>query len=48
MKPDGKHLAVPVVRKATWFINHGPGTQMDGNHDGIPCEQQWCTRPGAR
>ena len=30
--------------EATWFINHCPGTQMDGNHDGIPCEQQWCTR----
>lgn len=29
--------------EATWFINHCPGTQMDGNHDGVPCEQQWCT-----
>src|SRR5574343_765261 len=28
--------------EATWFINHCPGTQMDGNHDGVPCEQQWC------
>ncbi|MGP4713529.1 excalibur calcium-binding domain-containing protein [Psychrobacter sp. T6-2] len=17
-------------------------TKMDGNHDGVPCEQQWC------
>lgn len=34
--------------EATWFINHCPGTQMDGNHDGVPCEQQWCTWPGAR
>lgn len=34
--------------EATWFINHCPGTQMDGNHDGVPCEQQWCTSPGAR
>ncbi len=34
--------------EATWFINHCPGTQMDGDHDGIPCEQQWCTGPGAR
>jgi hypothetical protein len=34
--------------EATWFINHCPGTQMDGNHDGVPCEQQWCTGPGAR
>ena len=29
--------------EATWFINHCPGTKMDGNHDGVPCEQQWCT-----
>lgn len=34
--------------EATWFINHCPGTKMDGNHDGVPCEQQWCTGPGAR
>jgi hypothetical protein len=29
--------------EATWFINHCPGTEMNGNHDGVPCEQQWCT-----
>lgn len=34
--------------EATWFINHCPGTQMDGNGDGVPCEQQWCTGLGAR
>jgi cold shock CspA family protein len=28
--------------EATWFINHCPGTEMDGNRDGVPCEQQWC------
>lgn len=28
--------------EATWFINHCPGTQMDGNGDGVPCETQWC------
>jgi len=33
--------------EATWFINNCPGTQMDGNGDGVPCKQQWCTRPGA-
>lgn len=32
--------------EATWFINHCPGTTMDGNHDGVPCEQQWCSRGG--
>jgi cold shock CspA family protein len=34
--------------EATWFINHCPGTKMDGNNDGIPCEQQWCTEPSRR
>jgi len=28
--------------EATWFINNCPGTQMDGNNDGVPCESQWC------
>lgn len=29
--------------EAKYFLKHCPGTQMDGNHDGIPCERQWCT-----
>ena len=28
--------------EATWFLKNCPGVKMDGNHDGIPCEQQWC------
>lgn len=28
--------------EATYFLKHCPGTQMDGNNDGEPCEQQWC------
>ena len=28
--------------EATFFLQNCPGTQMDGNHDGVPCEQQWC------
>lgn len=28
--------------EATFFINHCPNTEMDGDHDGIPCESQWC------
>jgi hypothetical protein len=28
--------------EATFFIKNCPGTKMDGNNDGIPCEQQWC------
>lgn len=28
--------------EAKWFLQHCPNTQMDGNHDGVPCESQWC------
>jgi hypothetical protein len=28
--------------EATYFLRNCPGTKMDGDHDGIPCEQQWC------
>lgn len=28
--------------EAKFFLTHCPGTQMDGDNDGIPCEQQWC------
>jgi len=28
--------------EATFFIENCPGTKMDGNNDGVPCEKQWC------
>lgn len=28
--------------EATYFLRNCPGTRMDGDNDGIPCEQQWC------
>ena len=28
--------------EATYFLRHCPGTQMDGDNDGIPCEKQHC------
>lgn len=28
--------------EATYFIQHCPNTKMDGDRDGIPCENQWC------
>ena len=28
--------------EATFFIKNCPGTEMDGDGDGIPCESQWC------
>jgi cold shock CspA family protein len=34
--------------EATFFLQNCPGVKMDGDGDGVPCEQQWCTGPGAR
>ena len=34
--------------EATYFLKNCPGTKMDGNGDGVPCEQQWCTSPFAK
>ncbi|MBK6742920.1 MAG: cold shock domain-containing protein [Hydrogenophilales bacterium] len=28
--------------EAKFFLRNCPGVEMDGNHDGVPCEQQWC------
>ena len=32
-------------KEAKYFLKNCPGTKMDGNNDGVPCEQQWCTNP---
>jgi cold shock CspA family protein len=29
--------------EAKFFLKHCPDGNMDSNHDGIPCEKQWCT-----
>ena len=31
--------------EATYFLGHCPRTKMDGDYDGIPCEDQWCNTP---
>ena len=28
--------------EAKFYLRYCPGTKMDGNNDGIPCEKQWC------
>lgn len=28
--------------EAQFFLDNCPGTAMDGDGDGIPCEKQWC------
>jgi cold shock CspA family protein len=33
--------------EAKFFLKNCPNTKMDGNNDGTPCEQQWCTSPFA-
>lgn len=34
--------------EARFFLANCPGVKMDGNRDGTPCEQQWCTHPFAK
>jgi cold shock CspA family protein len=43
---DGRTMCSQMTScaEATYFLNNCPGTKMDGNHDGIPCEQQWCRK----
>lgn len=28
--------------EATFYLQNCPGTKMDGDEDGVPCESQWC------
>jgi len=28
--------------EATYFLKNCPSVKMDGDGDGVPCEQQWC------
>jgi hypothetical protein len=28
--------------EAMFYLRNCPGTKMDGDRDGIPCERQWC------
>lgn len=28
--------------EAKYFLRNCSGVEMDGNHDGVPCERQWC------
>lgn len=30
-------------KEATFYQNNCPGTKMDGDGDGVPCESQWCS-----
>ena len=41
---DGRQYCSQMTScaEAMFFIKNCPGTKMDGNNDGIPCETQWC------
>lgn len=43
-KCDGRTYCSQMTScaEATFFLQNCPGTKMDGNGDGIPCEKQWC------
>ena len=45
-KCDGRSFCSQMTScaDATWFLQNCPGVKMDGNRDGVPCEQQWCRR----
>ena len=32
-------------QEAKLFLKNCPGMKMDGDRDGIPCEEQWCSGP---
>lgn len=46
---DGRKYCSQMTscKEAKVFLKNCPGMEMDGNHDGVPCEQQWCTHPFA-
>jgi hypothetical protein len=41
---DGrKHCSqMSSCAEAKYFLANCPGVKMDGDNDGIPCEEQWC------
>jgi hypothetical protein len=43
-KCDGRQYCSQMTScaEASFFLQHCPNVKMDGNHDGVPCEQQWC------
>ena len=42
---DGrKHCSqMSSCAEAKFFLSNCPGVKMDGDNDGIPCEDQWCS-----
>lgn len=42
---DGRRYCSQMTscEEAKYFLRNCPGTEMDGDGDGVPCESQWCT-----
>lgn len=49
-KCDGRTYCSEMTScaEAKFFLKRCPNTKMDGDNDGVPCEEQWCTSPLAR
>lgn len=47
---DGRRYCSQMTscEEAKYFLRNCPDTEMDGDHDGVPCESQWCTSPFAK
>jgi Excalibur calcium-binding domain len=45
-KCDGRTVCSQMTScaEAKHFLANCPGTRMDGDGDGTPCEQQWCNK----
>jgi hypothetical protein len=45
-KCDGRTYCSQMTscEEATYFLRNCPGVKMDGDNDGVPCEEQWCRR----
>lgn len=43
-KCDGRQYCSQMTscKEATTFLRNCPNMKMDGDHDGVPCESQWC------
>ena len=43
-KCDGRTRCTHMqsCEEANFFLSNCPGVKMDGDNDGIPCEEQWC------
>lgn len=45
-KCDGRKRCTQMhsCEEATFFLKNCPGVMMDGDGDGVPCENQWCRK----